>query len=137
MGSLGNTVENEVLDQLFGASDYAEPATYYVGLSKADVLDDASGLDEPSGNSYARVSIANNKTTWSNASGGALENDIAITFPQASGDWGTCTHFAIWNHASATAEANLIAHGALGTSKAVDNGDTARIAAGELDITLD
>lgn len=137
MGSLGNTVENEVLDQLFGASDYAEPATYYVGLSKADVLDDASGLDEPSGGSYARVAIDNDKTTWSNASGGALANDIVITFPQATGDWGTCTHFAIWNHASDVAEANLIAHGTLGTAKAVDTGDTARIASGELDITLD
>ena len=134
--TFGNVVENEILDQVFGASDYAEPATYYIGLSKADPTDDASGLDEPSGGSYARVTVTNNKTTWSVASGGALANDIAITFPQATGDWGTITHFAIWNHLTATAEANLIAHGALGTSKDVDNGDTAEFAVGELDITL-
>lgn len=134
--SFSNTLENEVLDQVFGASDYAEPATQYIGLSKADPTDDASGLDEPSGGSYARVTVDNDKTTWSTASGGALANAITITFPQATGDWGTCTHFAIWNHASDTAAANLIAHGALGTSKAVDTGDTARFAIGELDITL-
>jgi len=89
------------------------------------------------GGSYARVTVDNDKTTWSAASGGALSNAIVFTFPQATGDWGTITHFAIWDHATATAAVNLIAHGALSTIKAIDNGDTARFAIGELDVTLD
>lgn len=137
MGSFGNAIEDEVLDQVFGASDYAEPATQYVGLSKADPTDDASGNDEHSGDAYARVAIDNDKTTWTAASGGALHNDIVIEFPTATGDWGTLTHFAIWNHASDEAEANLIAHGTLTTPKDIDDGDTAKFAVGELDITLD
>lgn len=137
MGSFSDTVENEILDQVFGASDYAEPATQYMGLSKADPGDDAAGLDEPSGGSYARVAVDNDKVTWDNAANGALANAIEIAFPQATGDWGTCTHFCVWNHATGTAAADLIGHGSLGTPKDIDSGDTARFAIGELDVTLD
>lgn len=135
--SFSNEVETQVLDQVFGASDYAEAATYYIGLSKASPGDDASTLDEPSGGSYARVTVDNDQVTWDVAAAGATSNAIVIEFPQATGDWGTITHFAIWKHITDQTAANLIAHGALGTSKDVDNGDTARFAIGELDITLD
>lgn len=137
MGSLSNYVELEVLDQIFGASDYAEPATLYIGLSKDDVLDDASGLNEPTGGDYAAVSVANNKTTWTTAAAGALSNAIEIAFPTASANWGTVTHFAIWIHATNRTASDLVGHGTLGAPKAIDSGDTAKFAVGELDITLD
>ena len=131
MGSFADYWENEILDHLFGKGSYTPP-TIYVGLSTADPTDDASGLAEPSGNSYARVATAS--ADWNVASGGAIANANDITFPEATGSWGTITHFAILDAASA---GNMLAHGALNVSKSISSGDTAKFAAGDLDVTLD
>ena len=131
MGSFADYWENEILDHLFGKGSYTPP-TIYVGLSTADPTDDASGLAEPSGNSYARVATAG--ADWNVASGGAIANVNDITFPEATGSWGTITHFAILDAASA---GNMLAHGALNVSKSISSGDTAKFAAGDLDVTLD
>jgi hypothetical protein len=82
MGSFADYWENEILDHLFGKGSYTPP-TIYVGLSTADPFDDASGLAEPSGNSYARV--ATSGADWNTASGGTIDNANELTFPQASG----------------------------------------------------
>ena len=131
MGSLSNYWENEILDHVFGKGSYTPP-TIYVGLSTADPLDDATGLAEPSGNGYARVQTAG--ADWDAAVGGALDNANDITFPQATGSWGTVTHFALFDAATA---GNMLGHGSLDTPKAVNNGDTIKFAAGDLDVTLD
>ncbi len=68
------------------------------------------------------------------ASSGATENSQTETFAQATADWGTLTHFALCDHSST---GNVLSHGALGTAKAVSSGDTAEIATGDLDVTLD
>ena len=133
-GDFSDFLELEILDNYFGALDYAAPATLYIGLSTADPTDDNSGLAEPSGNGYARVSVTNNKTSWTAASAGALANDIDFTFPEATGSWGTVTHFIIADAASA---GNMLAHGDLTTSKAIGDGDTAKFKSGDLDISLD
>jgi hypothetical protein len=134
MGSFSDFLENEILDQIFGALAYSAPSALYFALSTANPTDTGGGLSEPSGGSYARVSLTNNKTLWVTASGGALDNAIAITFPQATASWGTVTHFAIMD---ATSAGNMIAWGTLSASKTIDNGDTAEFAIGDLDIGLD
>jgi hypothetical protein len=45
-----------------------------------------------------------------------------------------CTYFGIYD---AVSGGNLLAYGLLGTAKDIDDGDTAKFAAGDLDITLD
>lgn len=129
-GSFGNFWENEILDHLFGKGSYSPP-TIYVVLSTADPTDDASGLAEPSGGSYARV--ATSGATWTTASGGALDNASAITFPTATGSWGTISHFALYDGSSG---GNMLAHGDLAVEKAIVSGDTLQFAAGALDVTL-
>ncbi len=131
MGSFTDYWENEILDHLFGKGSYTPP-TIYVGLSTADPTDDASGLAEPSGNSYARA--ATTGADWNVASGGTLDNANEITFPEASGNWGTLTHFALFDAASA---GNMLAHGSLSISKSIGSGDTAKFATGDLDVSLD
>jgi hypothetical protein len=123
-GSLSDYGENYLLDYLFGS-------TVYVGLSTADPTDDASGNAEPGAGSYARVAMA--AGNWTAASGGALSNSAAAEFPEATGSWGTLTHFGIWDAASA---GNMVAHGDLDESKTVGIGDTISFAIGELDTTL-
>ncbi len=131
MGSFADYWENEILDHLFGKGSYTPP-TIYVGLSTADPADDTTGLAEPSGNSYARAVTGG--ADWNIASGGTLDNANDITFPESSGNWGTITHFALFDAASG---GNMLAHGSLSVSKSISSGDTAKFAAGDLDVSLD
>lgn len=131
MGSFSDHWEDEILDHLFGKGVY-NPPTIYVGLSTVDPGDSAAGLAEPSGNGYARVVTA--ESDWDAASAGALDNATAIEFPAATGSWGVITHFALFDAASA---GNMLAHGTLTQSKTIDDGDTARFAIGDLDVSLD
>jgi hypothetical protein len=131
MGGFSDYWENKILDHIFGKGSYTPP-TIYVGLSTADPTDDGSGLAEPSGNAYARVQTS--ASDWNTASNGSLENASDIIFDQATGSWGTITHFALFDAATA---GNLLAHGALSQSKAIGETDTARFEAGDLDINLD
>ena len=131
MGSFADYWENEILDHIFGKGAYTPP-TIYVGLSTVDPGDDASGLAEPSGGSYARVTTA--AGDWNVAAGGSLDNANAVTFPAATGAWGLITHFALFDAASG---GNMLAHGSLSASKTVTSGDTPSFAAGDLVVTLD
>jgi hypothetical protein len=130
-GSFGDYLEDEVLDHIFGKGSYTPP-TIYVGLSTADPTDDGSGIAEPSGNGYARVQTS--ASDWNTASGGAIDNANAITFPEATGSWGTISHFFLIDSDTG---GNMLAHGSLGTSKAIGSGDTPKFSAGDLDVTLD
>jgi len=126
--SFSNFWEYEILDHLFSIGAYTAPSTY-VGLSTADPLDDASGLAEPASGAYARVVVS----AWSR-SGNEVDNDSDITFPTATGSWGTVTYGCLFDAASA---GNLLLSFALDASKAVVNGDTVKFAAGQFNVTLD
>ena len=131
MGSLSNYLEDELLDHVFGKGSFTPP-TIYVALSTADPLDSGSGLADPSGNGYARVQTTG--ADWNAASDGAIDNANTITFNEATGNWGTITHFALMDAASG---GNLLVHGALSISKSISSGDTVKFAAGDLDVSLD
>ena len=130
-GSFADYLELKILEHLVGKTSYTMP-TAYVGLSTADPLDTAAGLAEPSGNGYARV--ATTGSTWEAAASGAIQNASAITFPTATGSWGTVTHFALFDAATS---GNMLAHGALDESQAITTNQIPRFAAGALDITLE
>ncbi|HSW46502.1 MAG TPA: hypothetical protein VLM89_13120 [Phycisphaerae bacterium] len=133
MGSFSNYWENEILDHVFGKGSYTPP-TIHVGLCSADPTDAGTGssCNELSGNGYARVETS--AASWDTASGGALSNAAAVTFPQASGEWTAATHFALFD---APTGGNMLAHGSLSASKTVQIGDTASFAIGALDVSLD
>lgn len=134
MGSFSDYLENKLLDHVFGNTAYTAAATLYAALSTADPTDSGGGIAEPVGNAYARVAITNNTTNWPNASAGSKANGTAVTFPTASGSWGTITHFAIFD---ASSSGNMIGYGTLTASKVIGNGDTASFAISALTITLD
>jgi len=90
--------ENAVLNHIFGKSVYTPPENIYVGFSTQDPLDDDSGLAEPSGNGYARVSTS--PSDWSEAAAGIITSVADITFPQPSGSWGLISHVALFDAAS-------------------------------------
>ena len=129
MAGFTTYTQQKVLDHIHGNGAFTAP-TPYVGLFTA-APSDAGGGTEVSGGSYARV---NANTSFGSASGTAIANDGAITFPTASASWGTVTHFGVFDASTA---GNLLYWGALSVSKAVGSGDTASFAIGELDVTLD
>ena len=131
MGGFSDYWENKILDHIFSKGSYTPP-TIYVGLSTADPTDSGSGLAEPSGNGYARVQTS--ASDWNSAANGSLDNAGNITFNQATGNWGTITHFALFDAATA---GNMLAFGALSQSKTISESDTARFEAGDLNISLD
>ena len=129
MAGFTTYLQQEILDHIFGNGAYSAP-TVHVGLFTA-APSDAGGGTEVSGNSYARV---NASALFGAASGTAIANDGAITFPTATGSWGTITHFGVFDASTA---GNLLVWGAVTLNKAVGDGDTASFATGELDVTLD
>ena len=123
MGKISTFLANELLDHVFNAA-YTPAATVYLGLSTANPTDDGSGLAEPSGNGYARQAI-----TFGAASARRVTQSTTVTFPQASGAWGTITHWAVFDAASS---GNMLAHGALVEGKQIVGGNTPSIASGEV-----
>lgn len=125
--NISNYLENKLLDHSLGKTSFTMPATVRLALYTSDPTDADSGT-EVTGGSYARQPL-----TVSAASGGATANDADIEFPVATANWGTITHVGIRDAGSG---GNLLWHGALAASKAIDSGDQFKIAAGDLDVTL-
>lgn len=134
MAGFSDYLELEVLDHLFGASSYSPPETMYCALFTVAPTDAASSGTEVAGNNYSRVAVPNNTSNWNTAAGGQTSNKTAITFPVASGSWGTVVAFAWFDASSA---GNMLAWATLGTAKVVGSGQAAQFAAGQLVITLD
>ena len=136
MGSFSDYLENELLDHVFKTGAYSVPTNIYVGLSTgtfagatADAYTGTTVASEVSGGAYVRTKC----NTWDAASGGATENTGAITFAQATADWGTVKVFFL---ADKTTLGNILCWGSLTTAKAVSSGDTLKFATGDIDITL-
>lgn len=134
--------ENKVIDALFRGQSLGAPATWHVSLHTSSTTD-AGGGTEVSGGSYARVavtaSLANfagtqgaGTTVASTGTGGVTSNNGAITFPAATGSWGTVTHFALWD---ASTSGNMWVHGALSASLTVNTGITPSFSAAQLTLT--
>lgn len=134
--SFSNYLEAALLDQVVGKTDYTMP-TAYIALCTADPTDAGTGAsmnEVANANSYARV--ATSGTDWDAAASGVTANAAELSFTQASGSWGTITHFALVDSGTYGA-GNMLAHGALDESKAIVNGDVVKFPIGTLDITLD
>ena len=144
MSAMSDYLENKLVDLTLRGRAFTAPATLY-GSLHTTATTDAGGGTEVSGGAYARVavtaSLANfagtqsaGSTTASSGTGGATSNNGTITFPSPTANWGTVSHFGIWDASTA---GNLLFHGALTTAKTINNGDTApSFAAAALAITL-
>jgi hypothetical protein len=133
--SLFDQFETEALDRLFGSSD---PLQYEVGLSTSVIQDSGTGLVEPSGGAgYARVTIDNDGVTWGAATIAAgvasKKNLLAITFPTATGNWGTIRSWFLRDPSSGL----YVIFGNLTANKTINTGDIFRIPANGMDLTVD
>jgi len=128
MAELSNYLENKLLDHVLRNVSYTSPTTVYVGLYTSDPADDNSGT-EVSGGSYARQILS--VTT---ATAGVVTSSADVTFPQATGNWGTITHIGLLD---ALTSGNLLMHTPLTTSKLIETGDILKVPTGSLTASLD
>ena len=127
MSSFSDYLENELLDHVFRNSALTSPTAVYAALYTVAPTD-AGGGTEVSGNGYARQSI-----TFGAASGGAIANTADVDFMASGGNFGAIIAVGIFD---ASSGGNLLAWDAV-SSTTINDGDTFRIATGDLDITLD
>lgn len=129
--------ENNLLNFLFRAVAFPVPGNIYVGLFTAAPADAGTGGTEVSGSAYARQQVARGTVEWKDASAavqGMTENVNAITFPTATGSWGTVTHVGVWD---AVTGGNMLYFGALAASQLVSAGNIFKFNAGDLEISED
>ena len=127
-GSISDALENKLLDHVLKTTPFSVPTNIYVALSTADPLDTGAGVAEPA-DGYARVVM----NSWDVAAARATENTNQITFPQASGNWGTITHWAIYD---AVTGGNFLAHGDFTVSKSCPIGTNLYVAACDIDVVF-
>lgn len=126
--SFSDYLEDKVLDHILrGGPPFPQPAATYIGLFITDPTDANSGI-EVTGGSYERQVIS-----FDPASGGLTSNSAQVTFPEATADQGTVTHWGIYD---ASNGGNLLTHGAFTAPRQIFNGDQLIIKAGELDVQL-
>lgn len=130
--SMSDYLENKVTDWLLRGQTYTVPTTQYFALATTSGSDAACGT-EVSGGSYARVAVTSSmanfagtqsagSTSASSGTGGTTSNNVAITFPTPTANWGSVVEFCVFD---ASTSGNLLYRAGLGVSKTVNNGDAA------------
>ena len=123
--NLTNTIENELLDALVGASSFTVTTPIKLALVTANGTDSSAGT-EVTGGSYARQTIG-----FTAASGGSISNSAVINFtgmPAA-----TVVGIELYDSAGTP---KRLAYGALTSSKTVDAGDTIQFAISAISLSL-
>jgi hypothetical protein len=126
--SISNYLEDNWINHIFLGAAFTSPTTVYLALGTGAT--DAGITGEPGAGNYGRVAV-----TFGAASARAISNSAQITFPQATGNWGTMTHWAVYDASSA---GNPLAWGTIngGTGTAVNTNDTASLAIGQITVTV-
>ena len=140
MSAMSNYLEGELIKHIFRTGSFTKPSVLAIALVTTGVTDSETGstiAEVTNANNYARQTLNPSDSNWAApaAGNGLTDNLSAITFPQASGSWGTVVGVAILDSATHGA-GNVLFYGTLAVSKSINNGDTFSFAIGDLDVTL-
>jgi hypothetical protein len=133
-----NYLEALIGDSLFNDDAWTGP-DHHVALLTAAAGEASGGTEVANAGAYTRQQVYRDSTTtpyWSLYTAGVYDNVQDITWSQATAAWGDVSHFKISNSGTWGGGQDLI-HGALTSTKTVDNNDTFKFTAGDLDMTLD
>lgn len=133
MGSLTNYAENALTEHLFTETAYSPAATIYLALATGDPGETATGasMNEcANSGAYARKAI-----TFGAASSRRVTQSGTVTFDEATGSWGTVSHWAIVDSGTHGA-GNVLAYGAFAVSKSVVSGNTPSVASSEVYVEI-
>lgn len=122
---------NQVMGNLFKTKEIpALPSEYYIGLSSTAPNISGGNVTEPLSNSgYKRVKLEN----LSEPADGVITNEQAISFDESTANWGTMSHFVIYDALEA---GNLLMYDTLSTPRNVEAATIVTIKANSLTLTL-
>lgn len=121
---LAAATANAILNALCRSTAWTEPAAVWVKLHVGD--------PGAAGTSNAATETDRIEATFgTNASGGAISNTAALTWPAVAGSE-DYTHFSAWD---ASTSGNFLFSGTI-TANAVTTGDDFTIPIGDLDVSL-
>ena len=122
---------NQVMGNLFKTKESpALPSKYYIGLSSTAPNISGGNVTEPLSNSgYKRVKLEN----LSEPADGVITNEQAISFDESTANWGTMSHFVIYDALEA---GNLLMYDTLSTPRNVEAATIVTIKANSLTLTL-
>ena len=122
---------NQVMGNLFKTKETpALPSEYYIGLSSTAPNISGGNVTEPLSNSgYKRVKLEN----LSEPADGVITNEQAISFDESTANWGTMSHFVIYDALEA---GNLLMYDTISTPRNVEAATIVTIKANSLTLTL-
>lgn len=118
-----DVINRAALDHIFQKATWTQPGNLSLGLSTTTPTLAGGNITEPSGNAYARV--VTDPLEWTRTDSD-IENNVRHDFPEATGSWGTLTHFVLLDGST------LVAFGSLTASQAVSTGQQPYFNIGEL-----
>jgi hypothetical protein len=133
MSAMCDYLEGQIRAHIFRTATFSKPTDLTFHLYTA-APGEAGGGTEVTGGAYAAVSRAPLDANWTAASAtdGLTDNAADITYPAPTANWGTVSHTAVKDQS-----ANFLFHGALTTSKTVNNGDSApKFPVGDFNVTF-
>lgn len=136
MSHLTNYAEELIGNAMLRGGTLTWPTTWHVALFTAASSPEAGTVTEVSGGDYAREAIANGSSAWNapTAGNGVFDNAADIDFGDPSANWGTVTHWGLYDAASS---GNLWLCVPFASSYEILSAATnVKFAAGALDITF-
>ena len=135
MTAMSDVLENAVLDLLLRNTSLTasgiNTGIFYAALFLSSPTDANSGSEIGiSGTGYKRTQILGFNT----ANNGSTSNNTSVVFDNATADWGTVTHFGIFDSPTG---GNLLFHGTLTTPKVISAGDSFVFPVGNITISID
>lgn len=122
-----NYYKSWIIDKMLRNQAFTVPTAIYLALYTVAPTA-AGGGTEVSGGAYTRQVVALDA-----ASNGVTANTSEIAFTTSTAAWGTIVAFSIFD---ADTEGNLLMWGAITVEKVMTSGDTFKVAAGDLDLTV-
>jgi len=132
MANASNFLETQVLNHFFRGGEIQSPPNLYLALYISDPTEADIGT-EIQGGSYERQIVTFTAPQQVNGSG-QIENDTQITFPTATADWGTISHWGIRDEET---NGNLLTYGAVPIPKIITQDDEAKFNIGSIVVSMD
>lgn len=139
MAALTNYLESGLLNHIFRSTSYIAPSSLYIGLIQNFISDNIEQgiIDEPTSGSYSRPVYNSNALNWvvpyTDGSGLATHNKVAIEFPVASANIGDISGVFI---ADNSISGNVLFYSLLSSPRNIRQGDQFILPSGALKITF-
>lgn len=133
MNNASNYLENKLLDHVLRGVTYTPPTLYVALYTNSTGLEENTPTGEVTGGGYIRVKVAD-FGGYTAAVGGSSRNAAYIEFPAATVNWGTITHMALCDAATA---GNVLVWSQFDTARDILAGDAVRINASAHTVTFE